>query len=148
MDEIVYRPIGFVRSPYKVSGDAPFQSVLSKEACATIVLQDEFVEGVKALDRVSHIVVLFHFDQSVGFKLVTRTPWSEEERGVFATRSPHRPNGIGLSIVKLLRIEGNVLEIEGVDMLDGTPVLDIKPYSASLNPESQGDTVSIKKEFG
>lgn len=92
------------------------------------------VEGLKYLDKSSHIIILFYFNKSKDFDLITKTPWSDEKKGVFSTRSPRRPNPIGLSIVKLIEIDHNKIIIEGIDMLDGTPVLDIKPYSEELNP--------------
>ncbi|WP_341349562.1 SAM-dependent methyltransferase [Clostridium botulinum] len=82
----------------------------------------------------SHIIILFYFNKSKDFDLITKTPWSDEKKGVFSTRSPRRPNPIGLSIVKLIEIDHNKIIIKVIDMLDGTPVLDIKPYSKELNP--------------
>lgn len=94
----------------------------------TVELFPEFADGLKDLDGFSHLILLYRFHESQGFKL-TVTPFLDSEpRGVFATRAPKRPNPIGLSIVRLIRIQGSTLEIENVDILDGTPLLDIKPY--------------------
>ncbi|EKN42675.1 hypothetical protein CFSAN001627_05282, partial [Clostridium botulinum CFSAN001627] len=101
---------------------------------ALIEIKEELVEGLKDLDKNSHIIILFYFNKSKDFNLITKTPWSDEKKGVFSTRSPRRPNPIGLSIVKLIEIDHNKIIIKGIDMLDGTPVLDIKPYSEELNP--------------
>lgn len=133
--EIIYMPIGFIKSNFKKVEDIPPQSVFAKEEVATIELNEEYVEGLKDLDKSSHIVVQFHFHESIGFDLHTLTPWSDERKGVFATRSPRRPNPIGITIAEVLEIKGNQIIIKGVDMLDGTPVLDIKPYVPGLNPK-------------
>jgi tRNA-Thr(GGU) m(6)t(6)A37 methyltransferase TsaA len=92
------------------------------------------VEGLRDLDGFSHIVVVFHLHLVIQPSLVAHPPWDGKEHGVFATRSPYRPNPIGLSTVRLEHIEANTLHISGVDMIDGTPVLDIKPYIPNLNP--------------
>ncbi len=136
MDEIIFRPIGHVRSPFKTTAEIPQQSIHVPDLEAVIEIKEEFSTGLLNLDKYSYIIVLFHFDQSSGYELLVDRPrgGSPGPRGVFATRSPHRPNGIGLSIVELLRVEGNQVMIKGVDMLDGTPVLDIKPYDPGLNP--------------
>ena len=134
MPEITLRPIGTVHSPYASPGDAPPQSVLREGVRATIEIYPEYAQGLQNLGEHDHIVVLFHFHLSRGCTLLTRTLWSETERGVFSTRSPHRPNPIGMTVARLVGIEGNVLTIEGVDMIDGTPVLDIKGWYSKLVP--------------
>lgn len=136
MSDIIVKPIGYIASPFKSIEEIPPQSVYAKEKVATIKLMEEYKEGLKDLENYSHIIVQFYFHQSKGYELLTLTPWSDERKGVFATRSPKRPNPIGISIVKLRKIEGCHIEIEGVDMLDQTPVIDIKPYVAKLNPEN------------
>ncbi len=136
MEKIMYRPIGYIHSPFKTTAEIPRQSIYASDREAIIDIKPEFSAGLLNLDQSSHIVVLFHFHQSSAYELLVEPrDGSSEERGVFATRSPHRPNGIGLSIVELVRVQGNHIIIKGVDMLDGTPVLDIKPYSPGLNPE-------------
>ncbi|EJO5346793.1 tRNA (N6-threonylcarbamoyladenosine(37)-N6)-methyltransferase TrmO [Clostridium botulinum] len=134
MDTIKLEPIGYVKSPFKTLDEIPPQSIYAKDKKALIELNEELIDGLKDLDKNSHIIVIFYFDKSKDFNLITKTPWSDEKKGVFSTRSPKRPNPIGLSIVKLIEINHNKILIEGVDMLDGTPVLDIKPYSEKLNP--------------
>ena len=134
MDTINLKPIGYVKSPFKSLKEIPPQSIYAKDEKATIVLKEDLVDGLKDLNKNSHIIILFYFNKSKDFNLITKTPWSDEKKGVFSTRSPKRPNAIGLSIVKLIEINNNKIIIEGVDMLDGTPVLDIKPYSDKLNP--------------
>ncbi|MBY6950532.1 tRNA (N6-threonylcarbamoyladenosine(37)-N6)-methyltransferase TrmO [Clostridium botulinum] len=134
MNTIKLNPIGYIKSPFKNLEDIPPQNIYAKDKKALIEIKEELVEGLKDLDKNSHIIILFYFNKSKDFNLITKTPWSDEKKGVFSTRSPRRPNPIGLSIVKLIEIDHNKIIIKGIDMLDGTPVLDIKPYSEELNP--------------
>jgi tRNA-Thr(GGU) m(6)t(6)A37 methyltransferase TsaA len=122
-----FEPVGVVRSPYRTKREAPIQPRFSEEE-ALIEIFGEFAEGLKDIEGFSHIWVLFHFHESEGFDLCTKPYLDDEERGVFACRSPRRPNPIGMSLVKLVGREGNMLRIKGLDMIDGTPVIDIKPY--------------------
>lgn len=135
MEEIKFSPIGYINSPFKRTDEVPRQSIYAVDKTAIIELKQEYKDGLKDLDRFSHIVVLFYFHESKDFDLLTYPHGCIEKKGVFASRSPRRPNSIGLSIVKLLKIDECRLEIQGIDMLDGTPVLDIKPYFPSLNPQ-------------
>ncbi|MCY6371487.1 tRNA (N6-threonylcarbamoyladenosine(37)-N6)-methyltransferase TrmO [Clostridium ganghwense] len=134
MDKIVFEPIGFIKSPFKELNEIPSQSVHAKDKRAVIEIKEELKDGLKDLETFSHIMVFFNFNKVTDYELLVKTPWSDEKKGVFATRSPKRPNEIGVSVVKLIKVEGCSVEIEGVDMLDGTPVLDIKPYASNLNP--------------
>ncbi|MCJ8173005.1 tRNA (N6-threonylcarbamoyladenosine(37)-N6)-methyltransferase TrmO [Clostridium botulinum] len=134
MNTIKLNPIGYIKSPFKNLEDIPPQNIYAKDKKALIEIKEELVEGLKDLDKNSHIIILFYFNKSKDCDLITKTPWSDEKKGVFSTRSPRRPNPIGLSIVKLIEIDHNKIIIKGIDMLDGTPVLDIKPYSKELNP--------------
>lgn len=134
MEIIQFNPIGYVKSPFKELKEIPPQSIYAKDKKAIIHIKDEYKQGLKDLEKLTYIIVLFYFNKSESFDLITKTPWSDEKKGVFATRSPRRPNAIGMSIVKILEVEENKITIEGVDMLDGTPVLDIKPYNEKLNP--------------
>ena len=125
---ICYTPIGVVRSPFTTPEDMPIQPSGARGVSGSIELKEEFVEGLKDLDGFSHLYLLYHFHQSQGFSL-TVTPFLDKTpRGLFATRAPKRPNPIGLSVVRLDRIEGRVIHILDVDVLDGTPLLDLKPY--------------------
>lgn len=137
MDTIQYHPIGRITSPFKDNVGVPRQAIGASEVRATIEVFDEFSAGLKDLEGFSHIVVVFHLHRVASPSLVAHPPWDGKEHGVFATRSPYRPNPIGLSIVQLERIDRNILHISGVDMMDGTPVLDIKPYIPALNPAGQ-----------
>ncbi len=125
---IELKPIGIVHSPFKGSKGTPIHPGASEGARAEIELFPEYEEGLKDLDGFSHIVVLFHLHRSKPYKLTVIPYMDDTPRGLFATRAPSRPNPIGMSVVKLASIEGNFIYIEGLDMIDDTPVLDIKPY--------------------
>jgi len=128
MNEVVYIPIGVVRSPFKTLEGTPIQPIGAKGVRGQIELFNDFIGGVKDLDGFSHIIIIYHFHLSKGFDLEVKPFLDSEYRGVFATRAPKRPNPIGISVVKLVRAEGRCLTIEDVDVLDGTLLLDIKPY--------------------
>lgn len=132
---IVLRPIGTVRSPHGTPDDVPKGLGTRHTAEGTIEIRPELSDGLQDIEGFSHLYVLWIFDRAEGFELVGRNPTDGLEHGVFATRSPRRPNPIGLTVVELLGREGNVLRVRGVDMLDGTPVVDIKPYLSSVDPE-------------
>jgi tRNA (adenine37-N6)-methyltransferase len=130
------QPIGYIRSPYTQTSSIPKGLGAKHDAEGTIELLREFEQGLKDIEGFSHLFVLWVFDRADGSSLIA-TPPSDESRphGVFATRSPRRPNPIGLSVVELLRRDGPILHVRGVDMLDRTPVLDIKPYLSSIPTE-------------
>jgi tRNA-Thr(GGU) m(6)t(6)A37 methyltransferase TsaA len=125
---ITFDPIGIIRTPFKTKEGMPIQSSRAKGIRGRVELKPEFVPGLLDLDGFSHIILVYHFHQSVGFELQTKPFLDDKKHGIFAIRAPKRPNPIGMSVVKLLSITDNILEIENVDMLDGTPLLDIKPY--------------------
>jgi len=130
------RPIGFVSSPYQDAGKIPKGLGAKHAADGVLKILPEFEPGLTDVEGFSHLIVIWEFDRSQGFELVARPPSDDRPHGVFATRSPQRPNPIGLTTVELLRREGLELHVRGVDMLDGTPVLDIKPYLSSIAPET------------
>ncbi|WP_281351399.1 tRNA (N6-threonylcarbamoyladenosine(37)-N6)-methyltransferase TrmO [Prolixibacter denitrificans] len=115
-------------TPFKSKEGMPIQSRLAKGIKGRIELKEEFVPGLLDLDGFSHIFLVYYFHESNGFELQVKPFLDDNKHGVFATRAPKRPNGIGMSVVKLLHVDKNILEVENVDMLDGTPLLDIKPY--------------------
>jgi len=126
---MTFEPIGFVRSPYKEKRDAPRQGVVSgAEGTIELLPKSGFLHALEDLEGFERVIVIFHFHEVEGWRPKVQPPRSSVRRGVFATRAPHRPNPIGFSVVKLLRVEGLVLHVAEIDMLDGTPVLDIKPY--------------------
>jgi tRNA-Thr(GGU) m(6)t(6)A37 methyltransferase TsaA len=128
MKKISYQPIGIIHSPFKDIKDMPIQSSGAKGDKGTIELHPAYAEGLKDLEGFSHIILLYHFHLSKGCSLRVKPFLDKAMHGVFATRAPRRPNPIGLSVVKLLGIEGRTLHIEEVDIVDGTPLLDMKPY--------------------
>ena len=130
------RPIGYIRSPYRDSKRIPKGLGVTHDAEGTLDILPEFEAGLADIDGFSHLFVIWAFDRSDGFDLTAHPP-SDNSRphGVFATRSPRRPNPIGLTVVELLAREGATLRVRGVDMLDGSPILDLKPYLSSVPPE-------------
>ena len=120
--------IGVIRSPYKELENMPIQPVASPEAEGEILVDEKYVDGLKDLGGFSHIYVVYYFHKATRTELQVIPYLDTVQRGVFATRSPLRPAHIGLSIVELLAVEGNRLRVRGIDMLDGTPLIDIKPY--------------------
>lgn len=129
------RPIGSVRSRFKDPGEIPRGCGAKHEAEGVLEILPEFEPGLADLEGFSHLFVIWVFDRSEGSELLGTPPTDDRPHGVFATRSPKRPNPIGLTVVELLRRDGPRLHVRGVDMLDGTPVLDIKPYLSSVPPE-------------
>ena len=125
-------PIGYVRSPYKVPKDAPRQGRLS-DTVSEIVIDEKYLPGLRDLATKKHVIVLSWFDRADRSTLVATPPGSSTDHGVFATRSPSRPNPIGICVVDLIRLEDPVLTVRGLDSLDGTPVLDLKPYSPGID---------------
>lgn len=126
--EIVLRPIGVVRSPFTRKVEAPRQPHVAKEVEGTIELDPTLEHALEDLEGFEHVWVLAWMDRARSFRPKVLPPRSDKKRGVLATRSPHRPNPIALSVVELVRVEGTVLHVRGLDLLDGTPVLDVKPY--------------------
>ena len=131
------RPIGLVRTPYQERSQVPKGPCAEHRALGTLELRPELEPGLADIEGFSHLFVLWVFDRVEGFDLVARVPLDEEvPHGVFASRSPRRPNPIGLTVVELLGRDGPRLRVRGVDMLDGTPILDIKPYLSGVAPEA------------
>jgi tRNA-Thr(GGU) m(6)t(6)A37 methyltransferase TsaA len=128
-------PIGYVRSPYKTTQQIPKGLGATHPAEGTLEIRDEFEPGLTDIEGFSHLIVIWEFDRSEGFSLVGKPPTDDRPHGVFATRSPQRPNPIGLTVVELLSRDGVILRIRGIDMLDGTPILDIKPYLSNVPSE-------------
>ena len=130
------RPIGFVRSVYTDTSQVPKGLGATHEAEGVLEILPEFEAGLADIEGFSHLFVIWVFDRAEGFELLGTPPSDDRPHGVFATRSPKRPNPIGLTIVRLLRRDGVQLHVRGVDMLDGTPILDIKPYLSGVPVES------------
>jgi tRNA-Thr(GGU) m(6)t(6)A37 methyltransferase TsaA len=128
MREISYSPIGTIKSPFKEPKGTPIQTSAAIGVEGIVEIFQEFADGLKDLEGFSHIILLYHFHLAKEASLQVKPFLDERNHGVFATRAPSRPNPIGISVVRLVNIEGNMLRIEDVDIVDGTPLLDIKPY--------------------
>lgn len=125
--EYLVRPIGIIHSPFTEKAQTPIQPTRS-QALGWVEINPELVDGLTGLDGFSHIILVYVFHKSEGYQLLVKPFLDDDLHGLFATRHPCRPNPIGISIVGLLACRENIIEIEGVDVLDGTPLLDIKPY--------------------
>jgi len=139
MSTIVYEPIGIVHSPFKEPRGTPIQPPAAAGVAGTVELEPAYLDGLKDLDGFSHIILLYHFHQSKPASLRVRPFMDDEAHGVFAMRGPSRPNPIGLSVVRLERVEGNLLRVKDVDIVDGTPLLDIKPYVPQFDARDHVD---------
>ena len=128
MDAIKYKPIGVIHSPFKEPKGTPIQPAGAKGIDGIVEVFPEYAEGLKDAEAFSHIILIYHFHLSKGSPLKAKPYMDDETHGVFAMRGPSRPNPIGISIVRLIKIEENILHIQDVDIVDGTPLLDIKPY--------------------
>lgn len=127
MKSVKYKPIGVIRSPFQDVEGVPIQPCGASGVLGTIEMEPHFEPGLKDLAGFSHIILIYHFHASNGYVLEVKPFLDDSLRGVFATRAPRRPNPIGLSVVRLVAVEGCTLRIQDVDVLDGTPLLDIKP---------------------
>ncbi len=128
MNEISYKPIGIIHSPFKEPRGTPIQPAGAQDIEGTVEIASEYAEGLKDIEGFSHIILIYHFHLAEGYLLKIKPYMDDKSRGVFATRAPSRPNPIGISIVRLVKLDENILYIRDVDIVDGTPLLDIKPY--------------------
>lgn len=126
--EIHFKPIGIIHSPFKQPEGTPIQPQSGRDVEGEVEIFQEYAEGLKDLDGFSHIILIFHIHKARKASLLLKPYMDNELRGVFATRAPSRPNPIGISVVRLDKVEGNILFIRDLDILDGTPLLDIKPF--------------------
>jgi tRNA-Thr(GGU) m(6)t(6)A37 methyltransferase TsaA len=121
-------PIGIIETPFDDLKGMPIQPSGADKIQGTIIIDTEYEEGLSDLEGFSHIILLYHFHKSKGYNLMVKPFMDDQQRGLFSTRAPRRPNPIGLSIVQLIKIENNKISIQGIDVLNGTPLIDIKPY--------------------
>ncbi|AHL22500.1 MULTISPECIES: tRNA (N6-threonylcarbamoyladenosine(37)-N6)-methyltransferase TrmO [Thermococcus] len=126
--EICYRPIGVIHSPFREPNGVPIQPSAAKGIRGTVEVFPEYADGLKDIEGFSHVILIYHFHLARPGELIVRPYMDDEGHGVFATRAPGRPNPIGLSVVRLLEVRGRRLTVGNIDVLDGTPLLDIKPY--------------------
>jgi tRNA (adenine37-N6)-methyltransferase len=142
MNPVYYNPIGIIHSPFKDLHGMPIQPVGARGVKGQIELNKEYVLGLKDLDGFSHIILIYHFHLSRGYSLEVKPFLDRVKRGIFATRAPKRPNPIGISVVRLDKLEGFTLHVTNVDVVDGTPLLDIKPYIPYLD-KGKNEKVSM-----
>jgi tRNA-Thr(GGU) m(6)t(6)A37 methyltransferase TsaA len=128
MADIKYSPIGVIHSPFERPNGTPIQPAGAKGINGTVELFPQYAEGLQDIEGFSHIILIYHFHLSREFTLTAKPYMDTESHGVFAMRGPSRPNSIGISAVRLVKVEGNILFIQDVDIVNGTPLLDIKPY--------------------
>lgn len=127
-EKFYFQPIGLIHSPHKELSKIPIQPVYCKDIKGRVVLNVQYIDGLKNLDKFSHIYLFYYFNYSQKTCLNIKPYLSDEEHGIFATRAQHRPNKLGMSLVRLERIKDNILYVKDIDIMDGTPLLDIKPY--------------------
>ena len=131
------KPIGVIHSPFKTRAEAPRQG---RDEILRIEIHREYEDGLKDVEGFSHLHVFYWLHESKGYSLSVNTPWDTQPHGVFSTRSPNRPNPIGYSVVELIERKGNVLTVRGLDAIDGTPVIDIKPYVKRIDAKPDSNS--------
>jgi tRNA-Thr(GGU) m(6)t(6)A37 methyltransferase TsaA len=146
--KIEYHPIGVFHSPLTPETGAPRQGILEPENKGVIEIFDEYADCLRSLDEYDYIIVLYHLDKSTGWHANVTPPRSKRSYGLFATRSPNRPNPIGLGVIKLDRVEETNLHVSGIDAFEGTPVLDIKPWLPSIDCPVDPAHDKMEQELG
>ncbi len=133
MEDIVYKPIGIIHSPFKEPKNTPIQPAGAEGIEGRIEVFPEYSECLKDIEGFSHIIIIYHFHLVKNWKPLVKPYMDEEYHGVFATRAPARPNSIGLSVVNLVDVKNNILIVKDIDIVDKTPILDIKPYTPEFD---------------
>ena len=141
---ITYRPIGVVHSPFRHMKGTPIQGVFAPDAAGTVEVFEEYADGLQDVDLFSHLYLLYCFDRAGPYQLTCVPFLDDQPHGIFATRAPRRPNAIGLSIVRLVSRAGRLLQVAELDVLDGTPLLDIKPYVPQMDHRPQAASGWVK----
>jgi tRNA (adenine37-N6)-methyltransferase len=144
---IILKPIGIINTPYKEPKGMPIQGKFERGATGTVRIFPEYKAGLKDIEGFSHIILIYNFNRSKKENLIGKPFLEDESHGIFAIRSPHRPNHIGFSIVKLEKVKNSVITFSEVDILDGTPLLDIKPYVKHFDSRDKGRNGWIDKHF-
>ena len=148
MKAIRYKSIGVIHTPFKDIKGMPIQPMGARGIQGIVQIEPEYVQGVQDLEGFSHLILIYHFHLSEGYSLQVKPFMDDVLHGVFATRAPKRPNPIGISIVKLIKVEGGTLHIEDVDIVDGTPLLDIKPYVPEFDSQKAERIGWLSKNVG
>ena len=146
MDKFNYRPIGIIHSPFKSREGTPIQPIGGIGVRAKVEIFPEYVEGLQDVEGFSHIILLYHFHLSQAYKLKVKPYLDDVERGLFATRAPARPNPIGMSVVRLVQIERATLSVQDIDIIDQTPLLDIKPFVPDFDVRKAQRTGWLEKK--
>ena len=146
-NEIKLKPIGIIYTPYKEPKMIPIQSRFSSDITGTIKILPDYLNGLKGLKEFSHLILIYHFHLAKTEKLISRPFLEDKEHGIFAIRSPNRPNHIGISIVKLLKIKKNIITFSEIDILDQTPLLDIKPFISHFDIREGVKNGWLEKHF-
>ncbi len=145
--EIKLQPIGIIHTPYKEPKGMPIQGKFEKGVTGKIEIFSKYKTGIKDIGGFSHLILIYYFDRAKEVKLIRKPFLEDGEHGIFAIRSPHRPNHLGFSIVKLKKVKGNIIIFSEVDMLDGTPLLDIKPYVTHFDSRKHVKNGWIERHF-
>ena len=146
-EEIRIKPIGIIHTPYKEPKGIPIQGKFERDIVGKVELFPEYVQGLKGIEGFSHAILIYYFNRSKEEQLIGKPYLEDESHGIFAIRSPHRPNHIGFSIVKLEKVKGNIMTFSEVDILDGTPLLDIKPYVSHFDSRQDVKNGWLDKHF-
>ena len=145
-DILKLKPIGVIHSPYH-AGQAPYQGCGREEICHVEVFE-QFEAGLRDIERFSHIILIYWFHKSTGYSLTVTPSWDTKPHGLFTTRSPNRPCPLGLSVVRLVAREKNILQVKDLDAIDGTPLLDIKPYMPAIDEKDEVKIGWLEKKRG
>ncbi len=148
MKTITYKPIGIIRTPFKEPKGTPIQASEGCGVKGTVEIFPEYSEGLKDLEDFSHVILIYHFHMSKTARLLVKPFLDEKQHGIFAIRGPSRPNPIGLSVVRLEKIEKNVLHIQDIDIVDETPLLDVKPYVPAFDQREGSKIGWLKEKLG
>jgi tRNA-Thr(GGU) m(6)t(6)A37 methyltransferase TsaA len=137
LKEIIYHPIGIIHSPFKEPSQSPIQPSAGRGSMGEVEIYPQYRDALQDIDQFSHIILLYHFHSSKKFSLLVKPYLDDQLRGLFATRAPARPNAIGMSVVRLLSVENLIISIADLDMIDRTPLLDIKPYVPEFDKDEK-----------
>lgn len=148
MKEVVYKPIGVVHSPFKAPQDVPIQSAAARGVTGYVEVAKEYVEGLRDVEGFSHLILVYHCHLAQDYSLLVKPFLDDSLHGVFSTRAPSRPNPVGVSIVRLTKKEENILHIQDVDIIDGTPLLDIKPFVPQFDQREAEKIGWLKGKIG